>query len=36
MIDPLVTEGLATVEKADIRFYRSRADTSASQSGEGT
>jgi len=26
MIDPLVTEGLATVEKADVRFYRSRPD----------
>jgi len=25
-IDPVVHEGLATVEKADIRFYRSRKD----------
>jgi PII-like signaling protein len=25
-IDPLIHEGLATLEKADIRFYRSRAD----------
>ena len=26
MIDPLVNEGLATVEKADVRFYRSRPE----------
>lgn len=25
-IDPLIHEGLATLEKADIRFYRSRPD----------
>ena len=25
-IDPLIHEGLATLEKADVRFYRSRAD----------
>ena len=25
LIDPLVSEGLATLEKADVRFYRSRA-----------
>lgn len=24
-IDPLIHEGLATLEKADVRFYRSRA-----------
>jgi PII-like signaling protein len=28
-IDPLIRDGLATVEKADVRFYRSRADRSA-------
>lgn len=26
-IDPFIHEGLATLEKADVRFYRSRADT---------
>ena len=26
-IDPLVHEGLATLEKAEVRFYRSRAGT---------
>lgn len=26
-IDPLIHEGLATLEKADVRFYRSRPDT---------
>ena len=26
-IDPLIHEGLATLEKADVRFYRSRADS---------
>jgi PII-like signaling protein len=25
-IDPLIHEGLATLEKAEVRFYRSRAD----------
>jgi PII-like signaling protein len=25
-IDPLIHEGLATLEKADVRFYRSRVD----------
>lgn len=27
-IDPLIHEGLATLEKADVRFYRSRPDAS--------
>lgn len=26
LIDPLVREGLATLEKADVRFYRSRTE----------
>jgi PII-like signaling protein len=26
-IDPIIHEGLATLEKADIRFYRSRAES---------
>ena len=26
-IDPLIHEGLATLEKADVRFYRSRVDS---------
>jgi PII-like signaling protein len=29
-IDPLIHEGLATIEKANVRFYRSRADTAKS------
>lgn len=29
-IDPLIHEGLATLEKADVRFYRSRTDASRS------
>ncbi len=29
-IDPLIHEGLATLEKADVRFYRSRPDASHS------
>jgi PII-like signaling protein len=28
-IDPLIHEGLATLEKADVRFYRSRAESSS-------
>jgi hypothetical protein len=24
LIDPFIREGLATVEKADVRFYRAR------------
>ena len=31
-IDPLIHEGLATVEKAEVRFYRSRADTPRGES----
>lgn len=26
-IDPLIHEGLATLEKADVRFYRSRSES---------
>jgi PII-like signaling protein len=29
-IDPIVHEGLATVEKADVRFYRARPTTAGS------
>jgi uncharacterized protein len=29
-VDPLIQEGLATLEKADVRFYRSRAEVSRS------
>ncbi len=32
-IDPLIHEGLATIEKADVRFYRSRADAERGGSG---
>jgi len=29
LIDPIVHDGLATVEKADVRFYRARSEGTA-------
>ena len=29
-VDPLIHDGLATLEMADVRFYRARSDASGS------